>query len=145
MKDWSNDPSHHERTLLPRSYISIQNVLSAPLNKTFPSFLPSFLPIFYPIKALCTFCTRINWPYQNCSVMINWKGVHINQIFSPGGTVRTKFQYLCNDPSHHEKDALPWSCVLFLLFQRRKVNMVGFLNAMMWYNVCMLSRVKTVV
>ena len=23
MKDWSNDPSHHERTLLPRSYISL--------------------------------------------------------------------------------------------------------------------------
>ena len=23
MKDWSEDPSHHERTLLPRSYISL--------------------------------------------------------------------------------------------------------------------------
>ena len=23
MKDWSDDPSHHERTLLPRSYISL--------------------------------------------------------------------------------------------------------------------------
>ena len=26
MKDWSDDPSHHERTLLPRSYISLPKV-----------------------------------------------------------------------------------------------------------------------
>ena len=64
MKDRSDDPSHHERTLLPRSYISLnhgvpagsrnssmsplwgltpyitmnKNVLSVSLNKTFPSF-----------------------------------------------------------------------------------------------------------
>ena len=25
MKDWSDDPSHHERTLLPRSYTSLPN------------------------------------------------------------------------------------------------------------------------
>ena len=37
MKDRSDDPSHQERTLLPRSYI--KNVLSALLNKTFSSFL----------------------------------------------------------------------------------------------------------
>ena len=29
MKDRSDDPSHHERTLLPRSYISLQIPLSA--------------------------------------------------------------------------------------------------------------------
>ena len=40
MKDRSDDPSHHERTFLPRSYISLQNGLSVSLNKTFPSFLP---------------------------------------------------------------------------------------------------------
>ena len=44
MKDRSDNPSHHERTLLPRSYISLlKNVSSASLNKTFPSFLPSFV------------------------------------------------------------------------------------------------------
>ena len=31
MKDWSDDPSHHERTLLPRSYISL------PLQPTIPA------------------------------------------------------------------------------------------------------------
>ena len=41
MKDRSDDPSHHERTLLPRSYILLQSVLSAPLNKTFPSLVVS--------------------------------------------------------------------------------------------------------
>ena len=39
MKDRSDDPSHHEITLLPWSYISLQNELSALLNKTFRSFL----------------------------------------------------------------------------------------------------------
>ena len=32
MKDRSDNPSHHERTLLPRSYISLQIVLTALLN-----------------------------------------------------------------------------------------------------------------
>ena len=48
MKDRSDDPSHHERMLLPRRYISLprhhitinKNVLSVSLNKTLPSFLP---------------------------------------------------------------------------------------------------------
>ena len=29
MKDRSDDPSHHERTLLPRSYISLPNILES--------------------------------------------------------------------------------------------------------------------
>ena len=38
MKDWSDDPSHHERTLLPRSYISLlkkQRHLHLPLSFPF--------------------------------------------------------------------------------------------------------------
>ena len=31
MKDRSDDPSHHERTLLPRSYISLSNLELRPL------------------------------------------------------------------------------------------------------------------
>ena len=30
MKDRSDDPSHHERTLLPQSYISLQNIDEVP-------------------------------------------------------------------------------------------------------------------
>ena len=32
MKDGSDDPSHHERTLLPRSYISLPNWIDAHTN-----------------------------------------------------------------------------------------------------------------
>ena len=33
MKDQSDDPSHHERTLLPRSYISLPRINESAMNK----------------------------------------------------------------------------------------------------------------
>ena len=38
MKDRSDDPSHHERTLLPRSYISLLKILKKYKHHTFHSY-----------------------------------------------------------------------------------------------------------
>ena len=41
MKDRSDDPSHHERTLLPQSYISLLRtiwILSYPQRKLYPNY-----------------------------------------------------------------------------------------------------------
>ena len=45
MKDRSDDPSHHERTLLPQSYISL-------LNKTLPTLHCSSLTENRPLKGM---------------------------------------------------------------------------------------------
>ena len=38
MKDWSDDPSHHELTLLPQSYISLQAVIDLSSKTEFLNF-----------------------------------------------------------------------------------------------------------
>ena len=45
MKDRSDDPSHHERTLLPRSYISLPSSVMSPIHGSFRKlhFLGGFL------------------------------------------------------------------------------------------------------
>ena len=61
MKDRSDDPSHHERTLLPWSYISLlvrhqdnvkKNMVNTSLNNTFLSFDRFSIDLCSPLRAV---------------------------------------------------------------------------------------------
>ena len=55
MKDRSDDPSHHEQTLLPRSYISLSVPEWFPLLFYFKKFRVCFLFLFF----VCLFCVFV--------------------------------------------------------------------------------------
>ena len=69
MKDRSDDPSHHEQTLLPRSYILLPWSDSSrfPLSWT-PEAVPHFGPGFFSLCHRLSIClssyTLHAWPYQ---------------------------------------------------------------------------------
>ena len=81
MKDRSDDPSHHERTLLGRSYISLRLgmdhvVCSLHVHVQFNSRNNSFvcLFVFWVVFLTCTFrvicySTRLSWAH---TPVINW-------------------------------------------------------------------------
>ena len=58
MKDRSDDPSHHERTLLPRSYISLRHMVKDHSNSKRGNYLPPLHRLLFPITSKRSFiCT----------------------------------------------------------------------------------------
>ena len=54
IKDRSDDPSHHERTLLPRSYISLPIKSEHDLSLNSPLFAEAMNALLNPILPCCT-------------------------------------------------------------------------------------------
>ena len=66
MKDRSDDPSHHERTLLPLSYISLHDLYTVRLAKLYSgqSSPPAIAPSanLYPLSTTCMRIVLLVWP-----------------------------------------------------------------------------------
>ena len=98
MKDRSDDPSHHERTLLPRSYISLPLVM-----KTRKS--PSQVQGMDSVGIIAT------------PVVEHWLEQEIAQWVHP-------MKDRSDDPSHHERTLLPRSYIS-LPYYYRLCDVVG--------------------
>ena len=68
MKDQSDDPSHHEQTLLPRSYISLQDIGLLVYSIIFDN---NTMLVLYKIQYLCFKGPRCSSVVE-CLFMVRW-------------------------------------------------------------------------
>ena len=80
MKDWSNDSSHHERTLLPRSYILLpicrenQSKANLALNHILQKYIYPFPVQSYPIGGIAGQSSRctVKFIQSECNEGCDW-------------------------------------------------------------------------
>ena len=108
MKDRSDDPSYHERTLLPRSYISL---LGSPWRID---------PTTHRTMSERSYhgATSRSWVHHEGSIrrpIAPWANALTTELhLAPGFTMKDR----SDDPSHHERTLLPRSYISPLLSNR---------------------------
>ena len=115
MKDRSDDPSHHEQTLLPRSYISLLLFLNNMLYPTDISLLLFLNNMLYPTDiSLLLFLNNMLYPtdislllFLNNMLYPTDRTVHITAFLRPlNGKKkrlnRSTMRDRSNEPLHHE-------------------------------------------